>query len=104
MSKKPPLELTGDFLKDSFDLAKLAGNIGDTLFQIAKSFRRLGQHDLADELTDLSNDCEFVDEAIRKIAGNETSRGLHEAQNMSANILKSCLAGMKVSKEKICAE
>lgn len=92
--------LKGDFLDDSFRLAKFVGEIGDDLKRLAKAFLMTGNQGMAETLYQYGIELNTADESLREIVGNETSRGLRDAQEMSATILTSCLSGMEIAKQK----
>jgi hypothetical protein len=73
--------------------------MGKELRGLSMAFAATGNDKMSDQLHNLFEECEIYDEAIRYLVGEETSRGLQDAQKMSGAILSSCLAGLKIGKE-----
>ncbi len=101
MTEKPndKFEFTGDFVKDGFRLAKNIQLIGKEMRALAMAFAATGNDKISDQLYNVFEECEIYDEAIRNLVGNETSRGLQDAQRMSGAILSSCLAGLEIGRK-----
>ncbi len=93
MTTKPKeeFELSGDFVKDGFRLAKMISLMGHEMRGLAMAFAATGNDKLSDQLFNIYLECEIYDEGLRNLIGNESRRGLNEAQKMSGAILASCL-------------
>jgi hypothetical protein len=101
MTNKPndKFQFSGDFVKDGFRIAKSINLIGKEMRALAMAFAAVGNDKVSDQLYSIFEDCEIYDEAIRNLVGNETSRGLQDAQKMSGAILESCLAGLEIGRK-----
>lgn len=94
MTEKPKLNLTGEFVRDGFDIAKYINSMGKELRSLAYAFYACGNDRMHDQLHAMFEECEMLDEAIRSLVSNETARGLKEARQASANVLMACLSAL----------
>jgi hypothetical protein len=96
MTEKPKLNLTltGEFVKDGFDIAKYINSMGKELCRLSYAFYACGNNRMHDQLHAMFKECEMLEEAIRNLVDNETARGLKEARQASANVLMACLSAM----------
>ena len=96
---KDQYKLTGNFVNDGFKLSTAISCIGREMRGLSQAFMVTGNEKLSNQFFDLEQELEVISDCIKELVGNETSRGLIEAQKGSANIFMACLAGAKIQKE-----
>lgn len=96
MTEKPKMILSGEFVNDGFAIAKYINSMGKELRNLANAFYMCGNDKMSEQLFSMFEECQMLDEAVRNLVGNETSRGLRDAQHASANMLVACLAVAKM--------
>lgn len=96
MTEKPEMILSGDFVKDGFAIARYINSMGKELRGLGNAFFVCGNEKMSEQLHGMFEECNMLDDAIRNLVSNETSRGLHDAQQASANMLLACLADVKM--------
>ena len=89
-----------DWLKKHQDAEHEIYSISCSIQHLANAFYVTGNTYLGDKLTHYSAKLELAGKDLTDSMGESISESLHIAQDNSVNVLKSCLAGIALSKGK----
>lgn len=89
---KNTFETTGDYIGDSFRLAKFVGELEKHIGFIARAYITLGNDAMATKMLDIGDDLVLIETGIKDIASNKSTKDLNEVTKQTGELMTKMLA------------